>query len=74
MANVAVRPIPTVTVDFTVNPHGNIMLLNPLTQKAEQWIDSHLSDCMHFNDAVCIEPQFLPEVLEGISGDGLLVR
>lgn len=59
--------------DFSVENHGSICLLRPLTRLAESWLDEHLDgdDVQYFGNAAAVEPRYLPPILEGIQNDGL---
>lgn len=58
--------------DFRVENHGSILLLNPLTVAAEQWIGENLGDdVQYFGHAVAVEPRYMQHIIDGIEGDGL---
>jgi hypothetical protein len=60
--------------DFRVDDHGSIVLITPITDAAEAWVDENLPDsAMTFGSAVVIEPRYVGPILEGISADGLTV-
>ncbi|HXX13284.1 MAG TPA: hypothetical protein VEJ47_00125 [Candidatus Eremiobacteraceae bacterium] len=61
--------------DFAVHNHGSIILLEPLSVAAFQWIEDHLpEDRLTFGNSVCIEPRYLGPILEGIKDEGLVCR
>lgn len=61
-------------IDFHITDHGSIVLLDPLTDAASEWVDQHIpGDAMRFAGAVAIEPRYVEPILEGIVGDGLSV-
>jgi hypothetical protein len=58
--------------DFSVENHGSIILLRPLTDAAEEWIAGNLpEDRVTFGGATVIEPRYILAVIEGIMSDGL---
>jgi hypothetical protein len=60
--------------DFAVENHGTIILLQPLTRAATEWIANNLpADRLHYAGAVVIEPRYLAAIVEGIRADGLEV-
>lgn len=59
--------------DFYLNRHGAIAVLVPVTPEGQDWVDANLAaDVLHWAGGVIIEKTALPEVLEGIRGDGLV--
>jgi hypothetical protein len=64
------------TPDFTLENHGSIALLRPLTQAARQWVEHNVSQegFQPFWPSVVVEPRFAPDILHGISGEGLVVH
>lgn len=61
--------------DFEVNDCGSIMILQPMTEAAQTWSETHLpSDKLMFNGGVVVEPRYIADLVEGIQGDGLKVR
>jgi len=64
----------TGTEDFAVANHGTIVLLQPLTRAANEWIAANLSaDRLHYAGAVVIEPRYLADIVGGLRNDGLTV-
>ena len=60
--------------DFAVANHGTIVLLQPLTRAANDWIAANLpADRLHYAGAVVIEPRYLADIVGGIRADGLEV-
>jgi hypothetical protein len=65
---------PGTGTDFAVENHGTIVLLQPLTRAANEWIESNLpADRLHYAGAVVIEPRYLADIVDGIRADGLEV-
>lgn len=62
-------------VDFTVENHGTIFLLQPLTPAANSWVDEHLpEDRMTFGGATVVEHRYIHDIVTGIISDGLSVQ
>jgi hypothetical protein len=60
--------------DFAVANHGTIVLLQPLTRAANEWIAANLpADRLHYAGAIVIEPRYLADIVAGIRADGLEV-
>jgi len=61
--------------DFAVANHGTIVLLQPLTRAANEWIAANLpADRLHYAGAVVIEPRYLADIVNGLRADGLEVN
>jgi len=61
--------------DFAVANHGTIVLLQPLTRAANEWIAANLpADRLHYAGAVVIEPRYLADIVNGLRADGLEVK
>lgn len=62
--------------DVAVVNHGSIVVLRPLTPRAEDWCDEHLpSDTpLWGNDAFAIELNYVQPIIDGMRADGLTVR
>lgn len=70
-AAVAVK---TPTLDVSLENHGSIVLLRPLTDAAKLWISEKVSgDALWFGGAVAVEPRFVGPIVEGLENDGLVV-
>lgn len=61
--------------DFTLENHGTIAVLTPLTEEAEDWVVSYLpEDAQQWGRGVVIEPRYLPPIIEGIEADGMTIN
>jgi hypothetical protein len=61
--------------DFRLLNAGSILILTPLTIPATEWIEKNLSDDrMYWNSGVCIEPRYMPAILDGIAADGFSIQ
>lgn len=57
--------------DFTVEHHGSLALLQPLTAWANEWVAENLGDdVMTWGGGVVIEPRYLNPIVDGILADG----
>ena len=65
-------------LDFNLENHGSLFLLRPLNSAAKDWMNEHLpmdNPKTHFwGDAVVIEPRYVAPIVDGIIGDGLVLR
>jgi hypothetical protein len=62
--------------DFSVENHGSIFLLRPLSVSAELWVHENIGKENGFQPywpAVVIEHRYVGAILEGISSEGLAV-
>lgn len=63
------------TTDFNVLNEGSIILLNPITAAAGEWVDEHIlagnDEVQMWGSAVVVEPRFIEDILRGIVSDGL---
>jgi hypothetical protein len=63
------------SVDFTVERHSSIFLLQAHTVAANQWIEDHLpEDRLAFGGAVVVEPRFIGSIVERAMAHELVVR
>ena len=47
-------------MDFTVENHGSIFLLQPLTSAAQTWVDENIpEDAQYFGTAVAVEHRYI---------------
>jgi hypothetical protein len=62
-------------VDFTVENHGSIFLLQGHTVSAAAWINEHLpEDRQTFGGAVVVEHRYIADIVRGIQDVGLVCR
>lgn len=68
--------MPTTDFDFTVSNHGNIFILNAISDDAETWCDDHLpDDCQMFGqNGYVIEHRYIADIVTGIQSDDLTVE
>jgi hypothetical protein len=65
-------------LDFKLENHGSLFLLRPLSSVATNWIREHLAmdnpETQFWGDAIVIEPRYVAPIVDGIVGDGLVLR
>jgi hypothetical protein len=65
----------TTRPDFTLENHGSVCLLRPLTAIAKTWAAEYLpDDAQTFGTAIVIEPRYVADIVAGILNDGLTVK
>ena len=66
---------PTVVeTDFSVENHGSIFLLRPLSTMARNWVEEHIRENNGFQPyypTVVVEHRYIHEIVAGIRADGL---
>jgi hypothetical protein len=61
-------------VDIRVEYHGSLWLVRPLTKAATAWLQENVAgDAQYFGNALAVEPRYIDDLVEGISGSGLEV-
>jgi hypothetical protein len=65
-------------LDFKLENHGSLFLLQPLTSSAKEWMNQNLPvdspETQFWNDAIVIEPRYVDAIVDEIVGDGLVLR
>jgi hypothetical protein len=63
-------------VDLSVEDHGSVVLLRPLTDTARDWIEEHVSREGFHPDwpTLVVEPRYVTDIVCGAQADGLEVR
>jgi hypothetical protein len=79
MPNDVRRSQPSETeLDFKLENHGSLFLLRPLSFAAKEWMKEHLPvelpETQFWNDAIVIEARYVTPIVDGIIGDGLVLR
>ena len=79
MPNDAPRSKPSETkLDFKLDNHASLFLLRPLSSAAKEWMKEHLPldspETQFWGDAIVIESRYVTEIVNGIIGDGLVLR
>jgi hypothetical protein len=61
--------------DLTVENHSSLVLLQPLTGRASDWLHEHVADdAQWFVSALVVEPRYVFDIVRGAISDGLRVR
>ena len=64
--------------DFKLENHGSLFLLRPLNPVARNWMSENLPvdepETQFWGDAIVIEPRYVAPIVDGIVGDGLVLR
>jgi hypothetical protein len=79
MPNDVRRSQPSETaLDFKLENHGCLFLLRPLSSAAKEWMNQNLpvdsSETQFWSEAIVIEPRYVDAIVDGIIGDGLVLR
>ena len=60
--------------DFSLNNQGSIVLLEPLSESAKEWVAEHIgadNGYQPYYPTVLVEPRYVEAILEGIKEEGL---
>jgi hypothetical protein len=60
-------------MDIRVENHGSIVLLRPLTERAEEWIEAQVAYEQTWGKAIVVEPRYVEDIVNGARKDGLEV-
>ena len=61
--------------DFAVSDEGSIVVLSPLNDLAEEWINEHIpEDAPVWGAGIAIERNYFPAIEQGIYNDGLALE
>jgi len=60
--------------DYSVENHGSIALLRPLSGACEDWIEQHVggNETQYFGNAVVVEPRYLLPILVALEAEGFV--
>ncbi len=61
-------------IDVTVENHGSIVLLRPITSNARAWIDENVAWEQSFGNAIVVEPRYVGDIVIGLIEAGFVVR
>jgi hypothetical protein len=68
----------TIELDFRLENHGSLFLLRPLNPVAQNWMSENLPvddpETQFWGDAIVIETRYVASIVDGIIGDGLVLR
>lgn len=63
------------TSDFKVRNCFSLIMLYPISKKAEQWTNSNISDdCNTLGGGIAIEPRYFEDIYEGIKKAHLTLK
>ena len=62
----------TTSLDFTVEYHGSLVLVEPQNKAAAAYLRWH-TDGPWFGKALAVKPRYLHELLDGLRADGFHV-
>lgn len=63
--------------DFSLENHGSIFLLRPITPAARSWVDEHIGEdngYQPYYPTVVVEHRYIGDIVHGAIADGLVVR
>lgn len=61
--------------DATVEGHGTIYLVRPVSEAAVQWINEHVdTDAQRWGTAIAVEHRYIRDIVDGMLADGLNVE
>jgi len=56
---------------FTVEAHGTIVLVRPLTSDVRDWLEQNTrEDALWFGGALVVEPRYVDELVGGMIAEG----
>jgi len=65
-------------LDFKLENCGSLFLLRPLSSAAKEWMREHLPldapETQFWGEAIVIESRYVAPIVDGIVGDGLVLR
>ena len=57
--------------DFTVENHGSIFLVRPLTDEVKGWLNEHVAeDAQWFGGALAVEHRYVSDLVQGLLNEG----
>lgn len=64
---------------FSVEDHGTLMLVRPLTLDCQAWLQANTSDegedmAQWFGGALVVEPRFVVALIEGLISEGFAAQ
>lgn len=64
-------------VDFYINNQGTIFLIQPLTENANNFLDTHFpkhtGDHLYLNDALVVESRYIDGIIELLNDNDLVI-
>jgi hypothetical protein len=69
------KPTRAGRADIAVENHGSLVLLDPLSQRAAQWLHDVVSEgAQWWGRALVVEPRYVVDIVRGAVENGLRVR
>jgi hypothetical protein len=60
--------------DLTIQNHGSIVLIQPITDAGKSWLDEHINpEALTWGTAIVAEPRYVSAITRGAREDGLEV-
>lgn len=56
---------------FTVENHGSILLVRPLTADVRGWLEEH-TEGTWFGGALAVEPRYVEDLVDGLVAEGFV--
>lgn len=56
---------------FSIENHGSIVLVRPLSADVEAWLEEH-TDGQWFGRALVVEPRYVENLVEGLLAEGFV--
>jgi hypothetical protein len=56
---------------FTVEDHGSLFLIRPLTRDVTSWLTRH-TDATWFGGAIAVEPRYVDDLVDGMRSAGFV--
>ena len=61
--------------DIIVEDHGSLVLLRPVTVRAERWIAENVQDdAMYWCGALVVEPRYVEPLILGMRTEGMVIQ
>lgn len=61
-------------VDYAIRDEGTVVLLWPISQACEKWIEEHVHYQLTWGHAIVVEPRYASDILAGMDEEGFVGR
>ena len=58
---------------FSIENHGTIVLIRPLTDDVDEWLKEHTAG-MWFGNALVVEPRYVGDLVVGMVEEGFVAQ
>ena len=58
---------------FSIENHGSLVLIRPLTNDVQEWLEEH-TDGQWFGNALVVEPRYVLPLVEGLIEEGFAAQ